>query len=364
MEYRTLAHGQEKISVLGLGSAYLHECTEEETEKTVSMAIDAGINYFDMAPAARKPFAGYGRAFEGRRDQVITQMHFGADYESGTYGWTRDLDTIKRNFEWELKTLKTDYTDIGYLHCIDNMDDYEQAMRSGLWDYIKSEKENGRVRHLGFSSHSPEISYRFLETGLIDMFMFSINPAYDYEKGDYASGSVSQRVKLYQDCEKEGVGIAVMKPFCGGQLLNEKTSPFRRALTQYQCLQYCLDRPAVKTVLPGVRGTKDLKQLLGFFEASEEERDYSLIGDFTPQEGMGICVYCNHCQPCPAKIDVGLVNKYYDLAKAGDVLAKGHYDKLEITAGDCTACGHCEKQCPFQVKQAGRMKEIAAYFGK
>ncbi|MCM1327173.1 MAG: hypothetical protein NC249_11185 [Lachnoclostridium sp.] len=52
-----------------------------------------------------------------------------------------------------------------------------------------------------------------------------------------------------------------------------------------------------------------------------EEKDYSIIGEFTPAAALGNCVYCNHCQPCPAGIDVGLVNKYYDLALAGDVLS-------------------------------------------
>ena len=63
-------------------------------------------------------------------------------------------------------------------------------------------------------------------------------------------------------------------------------------------------------------------------------------------------------------LNVGLINKYYDLAKAGDSLAAGHYQKLEKTAKDCIRCGHCESRCPLQVKQEARMKEIAAYFEK
>lgn len=364
MEFRTLPHGKEKISVIGLGSGYLHESSEEEIERTIRMAIDHGINYFDIAPSNSKPFESYGRAFAGRRDQVITQMHFGADYDAGTYGWTRDLETVKRNFERELKLLKTEYTDIGYLHCIDEMDDYDQVMKSSIWDYMKDEKESGRIRHLGFSTHSPEMARRLIDTGLIDIFMFSINPAYDCQKGDYGLGSARERVKLYQECEKEGIGIAVMKPFGGGQLLDKKTSPLGHAFTKYQCIQYALDQPAVMTVLPGLRNQTDLEELLAFISAEESEKDYSIIKELTPKDIAGICVYCNHCQPCPEEINIGLVNKYYDLSKAGDVLAKGHYDKLKITAKDCIFCGHCEKQCPFQVKQMNRMKEIKEYFGK
>ncbi len=52
------------------------------------------------------------------------------------------------------------------------------------------------------------------------------------------------------------------------------------------------------------------------------------MGTFAPQEAEGSCVYCNHCQPCPAGLDVGLINKYYDLALTGDDLAKYHYASL------------------------------------
>jgi predicted aldo/keto reductase-like oxidoreductase len=73
-------------------------------------------------------------------------------------------------------------------------------------------------------------------------------------------------------------------------------------------------------------------------------------------------VYCNHCQPCPAGIDIGLVNKYYDLALAGDDIAANHYTKLSVKADACLKCGHCESRCPFSVNQESRMDEIASYF--
>ena len=93
-----------------------------------------------------------------------------------------------------------------------------------------------------------------LDMGLIDMLMFSINPMYDYGQGDYSIGSGSERYALYTRCAKEGVGISVMKPFNAGQLLDAKKSPFHRALTPAQCVQYALDRPGVLTVLPSITG--------------------------------------------------------------------------------------------------------------
>ena len=362
MQYRKLPHGDEQISIIGLGMGSIHAGSEEEIERTVRAAVENGVNFFDMAGSEYKPYAAYGRAFEGIRDKVYLQVHFGALYNGGKYGWSMDLNKIKAQFQENLKTLRTDYTDFGFVHCIDEMKDAEKVFSSGIWDYIKGLKNDGVIRHLGLSSHNPEIVRRFLETGLIDMVMFSINPAYDYSTGTYGIGTASDRGSLYRECEKVGVGISVMKPFGGGQLLSDKTSPFHRALTETQCIQYALDRPAVLTVLPGIRNQADLNKVLEYLDSNEQERDYSVIGEFTPQNAEGICVYCNHCQPCPKGIDVGLINKYYDLALAGDIMAKGHYEKLSVKADACVQCGHCESRCPFHVKQESRMKEINAYF--
>lgn len=362
MLYRTLPHGGEKISIIGLGMGSIHESSEEEIEKIVVSAMNRGVNYFDMAASKGKPYASYARAFENRRNEILLQMHFGAIYDNGKYGWTRNLDKIKKTFQSQLDLLHTDYTDMGFVHCIDEEEDFDKIMSGGIWDYMKGLKRDGVIRHLGLSSHDPDIIRRFLDTGMIDMVMFSINPAYDYSTGDYGIGSASDRVALYHECEKEGVGISVMKPFGGGKLLDAKTSPFKRKLTHYQCMQYALDRPAVMTVLPGVRSMGDLDNILGFVNADKVERDYSVISEFTPQNADGICVYCNHCQPCPKGLNVELINKYYDLALAGDVMAKGHYEKLQLKADACVKCGHCESRCPFHVKQEKRMEVINAYF--
>ena len=364
MEYRKLPKGSEQISVLGLGTSSIQASSEKEIEETVTLAVEKGINYFDMASSEAKPFAAYGRAMSGVRDKVYFQIHFGANYETGTYGWTTNLDTIKRSVDWQLKALQIDYIDFGFIHCIDEEADLQKIEKTGIIRYIQELKSQGTVRHIGLSSHTPSLAEKVLDMGILDMLMFSINPGYDYHHGDYAIGGVDERMELYRRCEAEGVGISVMKAFSGGQLLNAKTSPFGKALTEFQCIQYALDKPGVITVLPGIRNKADLLSILDFFGAAESEKDYSVIGSFAPHDAEGKCVYCNHCQPCPAGLDVGLINKYYDLSKAGDLLAKSHYENLAVKADSCIQCGHCNKRCPFHVDQTARMKEISLFFGK
>ena len=104
--------------------------------------------------------------------------------------------------------------------------------------------------------------------------------------------------------------------------------------------------------------------LRNLLDLKAQERDYSVIATLTPKDTKGTCVYCKHCHPCPAGLDIGLINKYYDLSRLGDVLAKEHYLTLEKTASDCLQCGHCNSRCPFSVDQMARMEEIQAYFGK
>lgn len=198
----------------------------------------------------------------------------------------------------------------------------------------------------------------------ISYVLSSINPMYDFGHGDYAIGSNNERQDLYRRCEKEGVGISVMKPFNAGQLLDAAKSPFHQALTTSQCIQYALDKPGVLTVVGGPGNVEQLKEILTYLDTTDEERDYSVIGSFTPDDSVGKCVYCKHCHPCPAGLNIGLINKYYDLSRQGDPMAKDHYLTLEKTASDCIKCGHCNKRCPFKVQQQERMEEIKNYFGK
>ncbi|MCC8128231.1 MAG: aldo/keto reductase [Clostridiales bacterium] len=364
MEYRTLPHGGEKISVIGMGSSVIGERPEEEIIATVRSAMDNGINYFDMAGGHAAIFDAYGKALEGRRGQIYLQIHFGADYTSGEYGWTTDLKKIRNSVLWQLEKLRTNYIDFGFIHCLDEEKDLNTYIKNGVLDYILDLKKKGIIHHIGLSSHTPAVVHKVLDMGILDVVMFSINPLYDYGQGDYAIGSSNERYELYRRCEKEGVGIVVMKPFCGGQLLDAEKSAFGVALGKYQCIQYALDKPGVLTVAPGYGSEAELMEVLDYFNATDEQKDYSVIAGYTPKESEGVCVYCRHCHPCPAGLDIALINNYYDLAMLGDPLAREHYLTLDKTAEDCISCGHCDSRCPFHVQQSERMKLIRDEFGK
>lgn len=361
MEYRKLPKGNEKISVIGMGTSVIGETGEDEIIRTVNAALDAGINFFDLATDYPVTFTAFGKALKGRREDVYLQVHFGANYSSGEYGWSIDMEDVKANFEMEMKALQTDYIDFAMIHCMDEMSDFEEYKKNGVLDFIIDLKEKGIVKHIGLATHTIDTAHAILDMNFIDLMMFSLNPAYDYRAGE-GYNSI-ERQKLYERCESEGVAITVMKAFCGGQLLDKEQSPFDKPLSVSQCIQYALDKPAVVTVLPGCNNVDDVEEVISYCTAGEDERDYSIIDTMVPDERKLNCVYCMHCHPCPAGLDIALINKYYDLAVVGDTLAKEHYLTLDKKAGDCIHCGHCDSRCPFNVKQDTHMQNVFEYFG-
>lgn len=172
---------------------------------------------------------------------------------------------------------------------------------------------------------------------------------------------------MYKLCEQNDVGITVMKPYAGGRLFDEKRSPFGVALTPVQCIHYCLTRPGVAAVMAGYDTPEHVEQAVAYETASREEKDYAHVLAEAPRHtfAQGECTYCGHCKPCPAQIDIAMVNKYYDLATMQPEVpatVKAHYDAMDHHADACIGCRSCESRCPFGVKIAERMAKTAELF--
>ena len=168
MEYRVNKRTGDRISVIGLGTSYTASAPEKEAVEMLLFAHENGINYADLATAGAKTFTYYGEAFAGLRKDMRYQVHFGANYENGTYGWSTDPEVIKRSVDAQLKALRTDYIDYGFIHCLDEVKDWRAYQERGALSYLLDLKKQGVVHHIGLSSHTPGLVQKVLDALTVD----------------------------------------------------------------------------------------------------------------------------------------------------------------------------------------------------
>lgn len=386
MEYRKLGRTGMTVSAISLGCEHMQGKDYELIKSVIDAALDEGINYLDVFMSEPEVRSNIGRALAGRRDKVILQGHIGSCWVNGQYKVSRDLNECIEAFEDLLTRLQTDYIDVGFLHFVDKVADWDALADSDVMRYALSLKEKGVIRAIGLSSHDPVTAKKAVDSGLIDVLMFSLNPAYDLipkdvnmpdiftevmegKKQDFSNLTLEPaRAELYRDCEERGVAITVMKTLAMGTLLSKERSPLGVALTETQCISYALSRPAVACVVVGMQRISDVQHAMEYWDATEEQRDHStVLGSLGMFSSAGRCMYCNHCLPCPAHIDIAAVNKYLDLVeldkKPADSVQQ-HYTALPNTAEVCLACGACESRCPFGVPVIERMQRAVQTFGK
>lgn len=381
MQYRELGNTGLRVSEIGLGAEWLERKSAAEVKAVVDACAAAGINLLDCWMAEPNVRTNLGAAIAGNRENWIIQGHIGSTWQNGQYVRTREMDKVVPAFEDLMARLGTDYLDLGMIHFVDSAAELDQILNGPFLKFVHQLKAEGRIRHVGMSSHNPIIAKAAVESGEIEMLLFSINPAFDLLPGsedmtryfnleNYTDGLhriAPEREDLYATCAAKGIGITVMKGYAGGRLFDAAASPFGVAMTPVQCLHYALTRPAVASVLAGMETPEQVAAAVAYETATDAEKDYASVLAAAPSHAYtaGQCTYCGHCAPCPVKIDIAMVNKLYDLAVLHDetpATVRAHYGALETPASACVACHSCESRCPFGVKIADRMAKAAALF--
>jgi predicted aldo/keto reductase-like oxidoreductase len=383
MRYRAIGKTGLSAGVVGLGAEHLDGKPYAVVEETIHAAIDRGVNLVDVFMPGEEVRRNIGKALAGRRDKVLLQGHICSTDVNRQYDISRDLPAVKKYFADLLLFLGTDHIDFGMLFFIDSEADFKAVFESAILDYALDLKNRGLARHLGASSHNPATARKVVATGLVDVLMFSVNPAFDMVPPDTdiqamlggedkpalagGDGMNPDRADLYRLCESRGVGVVAMKTLGAGKLLSPAHTPFARPLSVGQCIHYALTRPAIASALVGCQSRKQVEEAVGYLELTDAERDYAPVVGSVKADFRGSCVYCGHCLPCPAEIDIAGVNKYLDIAVLDEKrIPPGvvhHYRALARHGSDCAACGSCEARCPFGVPVIGNMGRAAALFG-
>lgn len=381
MEYRELGRTGIKVSVIALGCEGFVANEGALTEQLLNAAEQGGINCIDLYAPQPEMRSRLGKWLRGRRGKFVLQAHLCTVWQEGQYKRTREIGEVKASFEDLLTRLATDYIDIGMIHYVDSLEDWEAVAGGPVMAYARELQAQGKIRYIGLSSHNPAAAMQAVQSGLIDVLMFSVNPCYDLQPANedcyalwdgknYDRQLVNmdpEREALYETCSRLGVAITVMKAFGGGDLLDEELSPAGKALTVNQCLHYALTRPGVAAVMSGAHTVDELEKCLEYTTAADVEKDYAAAFAALPKISWeGHCMYCGHCAPCPQGIDVAAVTKFLNLTKAQNSVpetVREHYAALRHHAGECVKCGACEKRCTFKVTVIQNMQEAVKVFG-
>lgn len=372
MEYRKLGKTGLDVGVIGLGTEYLVKVSRETVVSVVHHALDAGVNYFDILFEDGDYRDNFGAALTGLREKAIITAHLFV---------FNSVDACQTGFDDYLSRLKVDHVDILFVSCCDRPEVYQQAIGSGghLELALKLHKE-GKARYLGFSSHTVPVALQAVQSGLFDLLMFPVNPAFDVLPGgtgvenlqhiwesagnvkpeQLTHGIIPERKELYHQCVQHGMGLVAMKPFAGGWLFAPRHGV---SMNPVQLLHYALSQAGVTTVVPGAASMEQLQTDLRYLTASREEKDYAAHIVRSCWNLRETCMYCNHCAPCPEGIEIAEVTKLVDTAQRGireEIKAK--YALLEQKGSACRECGGCMERCPFGVDVIAKMKTAVELF--
>jgi len=376
MEYRELGNTGKKVGVIGLGCEHLDGKPYEQIKETIDAALEHGVNILDVFMPGKEVRENIAKALGKNRSKVMIQGHIGSTDIKQQYDISRDMPTVQKYFE-DLLRIFGGHIEFGMMFFIDSEEDYKNVFETEFATYAQRLKKQGDIGHIGFSSHNPVTAVKAINTGLPEMLMFSINPAFDmlppekYVFDDFDKallrGIDPKRAELYKLCAQKQIGITVMKAFGAGKMLSPEHTPFAQPLTVAQCLHYALSRPAAASVLPGCQTRAEIEDVMKYFNIDDSERDYAEVLGSMRNDFKGSCVYCSHCQPCPSNIDIVSVNKYLDIARLNTKnippSVRSHYLSLIKNQDECIECGSCESRCPFGVQIIENIKEASELMG-
>ncbi|MBR3828041.1 MAG: aldo/keto reductase [Bacteroidales bacterium] len=380
MQYRPLGATGLEVSEISIGCGGFGKLDSAASRELMTMALDSGMNYIDIYDADPTVRSNIGYALQGRRDEMIIQGHLGTIFKNGQHTKTRDVEETRQGFEDLLARLGTDHIEVGMVHITDSFEEWEEIQNSPFLEYVFQLKKEGKIKHIGLSSHNAEVALQAVKSGWVEVLMFSLNPAFDrlrggatpWDKGamdNLQAGIDPVRVELYDYCTTHKIAITVMKTFGGGgRLLDAKTSQTGRAYTPEQCIAYCLAKPCISTCILGIDNLDELKTDLHWLHATEAEKDWTAAEQRTEDKALAnvSCTYCNHCSPCTQGIPIAKVNELLDKAETDGLTAElqAQYDALPKHGGDCTHCGACLTRCPFGVDIPSKMDAAKQKFGK
>ena len=362
------------LSLLGFGTMRLPlkedgTIDEVQVEQMVAYAMENGVNYFDTAYPYHD---GESERVIGRiLSQYPRESYFLADKFPGHQIF--DDYTPERFFEEQLERCQVEYFDFYLLHNV-----YERSINTyknpdwKIVDYLMEQKRNGRIKHLGFSTHgSREIMKEIIDycQGELEFCLIQLN---------YLDWTLQGAKEKYDMLTEMGIPVWVMEPVRGGKLakLSDEQEAFLRILrpeesTPAWAFRFLQDLPNVHMVLSGMSAMEHMKDNVETFKEyrplSEEEKQFL----FDVAEGMKTSVPCTSCQycvaGCPKRLNIPmLISIYNELKFVPTVNASMRIEAMEEDKKPtaCIACEKCSRMCPQGIHIPEIMKELPDLMAK
>ncbi len=329
----------------------------EQTSEMVDIFLDAGFTYFDTAFL----YPGSEKAIR----KALVERHPRESYTLATKLFAAAVPTeglAKKEFETSLKRTGLEYIDYYLLHSLME-NNYKIYERYHLWDFVKEEKEKGRIKHYGFSFHGgPELLDKLLtEHPDVDFVQLQIN----YR--DWEDPKIKSRAN-YEVARVHGKQIVVMEPVKGGKLADppqevkdifDKVCP--GASYASWAIRFVASLDGILAVLSGMSNVAQMKDNTEFMKSftplnDEEKEAIRKAQEILCSQFEIPCTACRYCtEGCPKQIPIPDIFKIMNDAgrKGREKKAAADYQALALkgsSASDCIKCRRCENVCPQHIK--------------
>ena len=362
-----------KLSALGMGAMRLPVIDGDDAkvdaaaaQEMVDYAMEHGINYYDTAWAYHN---GNSELVMGQALSKYPRENFYLATKFPGYDLS-NMDKVEVIFEKQLEKCQVSYFDFYLFHnvCEMNIDAYLDP-KYGIYEYLMKQKENGRIRHLGFSAHgSYEVIKRFLEAygEHMEFCQLQIN---------YVDWSFQDAKKKVELLKSYGIPVWVMEPLRGGRLakLPENAEKQLKELRPDEkipawAFRFLQTIPEVTMVLSGMSNYKQMKENIQTFETekplSETEMETLLSVADGMLNGTLPCTACHYCvSHCPQGLDIPALLELYN---EHNFTGGGFIAPMALMAipkekhpDACVGCRSCEEVCPQQIKISEAMADFA-----
>jgi uncharacterized protein len=333
MRYQTLGKTDLEVSELGFGGIPIIRLAVEEAVPVLRRAFDRGITLYDTANMYVDSEEKIGRAFDGLRHKVIL----------ATKTIKRDREGAEAHIEQSLRSLRTDYIDLFQFHQVSQEAHYEALSGpSGALEAVMRAREAGKIRYVGFSSHSLTMALRLVQTGLFSTVQFPFN---------FLEGAPQE--ELHPAARQLGLGILAMKPFGGGVIEDGEL-----------CFKFLRQWPDV-IPLAGFDTVAGVDEIVDLYQTENtvSPDDLAAMENYRTELGQRFCRRCEYCQPCPQGVMVNAAMIYPVIAhRMSPRVAAEFSAKAMESVRNCIECGECSEKCPYDLPIPEMIREHLAMY--